>query len=55
MPDIGSARVQDIPAYNNGRDSTRILMGTRAKMDQLSGVSTYALGQSFSFSSSPSN
>ena len=44
IPDIGSSRVQDIPAYNGGRDSTRIMMSTRAQLDQVT-LPSYALGE----------
>lgn len=35
IPDIGSSRVQEVPAYNGSRDSTRIMMATRSKLDQM--------------------
>ncbi len=36
MPDIGSARVQEIPTYTGSRDSSRIVYATRTKIEQLS-------------------
>ena len=35
IPDIGSSRVQEVPPYNGSRDTTRIMMATRSKFDQL--------------------
>lgn len=34
IPDIGSSRVQDMPAYDGSRESTRVMMATRSKLDQ---------------------
>ena len=44
IPDVGSSRVQDMPAYNGTRESTRIMMTTKSKLDQL-GPPSYASGK----------
>lgn len=44
IPDVGSSRVQDMPAYNGSRESTRIMMTAKSKLDQL-GPPSYASGE----------
>ena len=35
IPDIGSARVQDLPTYTGTRESNRILYNVRTKLDHM--------------------
>ena len=50
IPDIGSSRIQEMPAYNGGRDTTRIMVATRGKLEQIE--STYQASGKYSTASS---
>lgn len=54
LPDIGSSRVQDMPAYNGSRESTRIMMATRSKLEHLE-LPSYAAASSLSATPSASS
>ena len=45
IPDVGTSRIQEVPAYNGGRESTRIVVDTRAKLDQVE-LPPYTSGES---------